>query len=83
MSRKNKKENYAVLFGFNLKDKTKTGYLQITPSGGYSIVKDASQASEFSTSVKAGKGSPLDWCEFFKTEPNISDWRFHPVILTR
>lgn len=82
MSRKKKKEKYAVLYGFNIKNKNKTGYLKIDRDG-YSIVQDKSAAAGFSISTESGRGTPEDWCRFFKDEPEISDWRFHPVILIR
>ena len=82
MSRKKKKEKYAVLYGFNIKNKNKIGYLKIGQDG-YSIVQDKNNATNFSISIESDKGTPEDWCQFFKEEPEISDWRFHPIILIR
>lgn len=82
MPRKKKKSKYAVLFGFDSKDKDRTGYLKVGPDG-CSVVENREEASEFSLSAEPGKGTPLDWCRFFRTEPGVSNWRFHPITLTR
>ena len=62
--RKKKQQIYAVLFGFNIKNKNQTGYLCITDNG-YKIVNDHMLATKYSLNVKPGKGTPKDWCEFF------------------
>ena len=72
---------FAVLFGFDITDKDRTGYLKVEETG-YTVVDDRHDATEFSLSAEPGKGTPRDWCEFFKTEPNVSNWRFHPITIT-
>ena len=72
---------FAVLFGFDTGDKERTGYLKVGETG-YSVVKNKCDATEFSLSAEQGKGTPKDWCEFFKAEPDISNWRFHPITVT-
>lgn len=69
---------YAVLFGFDMNDKDRTGYLKVGETG-CAVVDSRRDATEFSLSAEPGKGTPKDWCEFFKAEPGVSDWRFHPV----
>jgi hypothetical protein len=44
-------------------------------------VEDRRDATEFSLSAEPGHGTPRDWCEFFKTEQSVSNWRFHPIIV--
>ena len=79
----NKPEKYAVLFGFCLDDKEKTGYLKILEKS-CAVVSDKYDASRFSLDEKQpGWRPPSDWCRFFKDEPSVSRWRFHPVILTK
>lgn len=78
--RKKKQQTYAVLFGFNIKDKNQTGYLCITDNE-YKIVNNHVLATKYLLNVKPGKGTPKDWCEFFKEEEKLNQWRFHPVIL--
>lgn len=85
MSKKQTKKDtvrrFAVLFGFNIGDKDRTGYLKVGKTG-CMVVKNRRNATEFSLSAEPGKGTPKDWCEFFKTEQDISNWRFHPVTIT-
>ena len=69
-----------MLFGFDVEDKDVLGYLAIGPDGP-SVVEDRDRAARFALSAEPGKGTPKDWCEFFKTEPQLSGWRFHPVVL--
>lgn len=71
-----------MLFGFDVRDKDVLGYLTVGPDG-LSVTADRSRAMEFSLSAEPGKGTPRDWCEFFKSEPALSSWRFHPVTLVR
>ena len=83
MPRKRKKgdvRRFAVLFGFDVGDKDRTGYLKIA-DGKCAVVGDRKEATEFSLSAEPGKGTPKDWCEFFKTEPDVANWRFHPITL--
>ena len=85
MSKKQTKKDtvrrFAVLFGFNIGDKDRTGYLKVGETG-CMVVKNRRNATEFSLSAEPGKGTPKDWCEFFKTEQDMSNWRFHPVTVT-
>ena len=71
----------AVLFGFDVGDKDRTGYLRVGETG-YTIVENRRDATGFPLSVERGKGTPRDWCEFFKTEPGVSNWRFHPITVS-
>ena len=84
MSKKQTKKDavrkFAVLFGFNIGDKDQTGYLKVGKVG-YTVVKDRHDATEFLLSAEPGKGTPKDWCEFFKTEPDVLNWRFHPITI--
>ena len=84
MPRKRKKKSavrrFAVLFGFNVSNKDQTGYLKVGETG-YTIVENRRDATEFTLSAEPGKGTPRDWCEFFKTEPDVSNWRFHPITI--
>ena len=84
MPRKRKKKSavrrFAVLFGFNVSNKDRTGYLTVGETG-YTIVENRRDATEFTLSAESGKGTPRDWCEFFKTEPDVSNWRFHPITI--
>jgi len=79
-TKKNSVRRYAVLFGFDLNDKDRTGYLKVGETG-CAVVENRRDATEFSLSAEPGKGMPRDWCEFFKTEPGVSDWRFHPITV--
>ena len=72
---------YAVLFGFDLEDKDRTGYVRAGEKG-CSVVDGPEDATEFPLKPD-GEGSPKDWCEFFKGEPGLSGWRFHPVVMSR
>lgn len=45
-------------------------------------MEDRRDATEFSLFAEPGHGTPRDWCEFFKTEQGVSNWRFHPVTVT-
>ena len=71
---------FAVLFGFDTGDKNRTGYLKVGKTG-CAVVENRRDATEFSLSAEPGKGTPRDWCEFFKTEQDVSNWRFHPIIV--
>lgn len=82
MASRKKRRRCAVLFGFDLKDKENTGYLAFE-DGKCSITQDRAAAKEFSLSAEPGKGTPADWCEFFKTEPEVANWRFHPIVLLK
>lgn len=75
------RRKYAVLFGFDSRDKSRIGYLKVLENG-CSVVGRRSDATEFSLSAEPGKGTPSDWCRFFRDEPDVADWRFHPVIVT-
>ena len=85
MPRKRKKKSavrrFAVLFGFDTGDKDRTGYLKVGETG-CAVVKDRRDATEFTLSAEPGKGTPRDWGEFFTTEPDVSNWRFHPITVT-
>ena len=72
---------FAVLFGFDTADKDRTGYLKAGKNG-CAVTQDRRDATEFSLLAEPGKGTPKDWCEFFKTEPDMSNWRFHPITIT-
>ena len=72
---------YAVLFGFSLHDRDRTGYVKAGPSG-CSVTEDESDATKFRLAPD-GEGSPKDWCKFFRDEPELSSWRFHPVIMSQ
>ena len=80
--RKKKQQKYAVLFGFNIKNKNQTGYLCIT-NNEYKIVNNHTLATKYSLNIKTGEGTPKDWCDFFKNEEKLDQWRFHPVILIK
>ena len=84
MSRKKTKKDavrrFAVLFGFDVGNKDRTGYLRVGETG-YKIVENRHDATEFTLSAEPGKGTPRDWCEFFKTEPDVLNWRFHPITI--
>jgi hypothetical protein len=71
-----------VLFGFNIQNKNQTGYLCVIDNE-YKIVNNYTLATKYSLNIKPGKGTPKDWCEFFKNEEKLDQWRFHPVILTK
>ena len=75
-------DRFAVLFGFNVEDKDRTGYLKVGKTG-YSVTEDPAEATAFSLNPESGKGTPKDWCRFFKSERDISNWRFHPVIMVK
>ena len=84
MSKKQTKKDavrrFAVLFGFDTGDKDRTGYLKVGETG-CTVVENRCDATEFSLLAEPGKGTPKDWCEFFKTEPDVSNWRFHPITI--
>lgn len=86
MSRKQTKKDtirrFAVLFGFNIDNKDQTGYLKVGETG-CMVVKNKCDATKFSLSAEPGKGTPRDWCEFFKTEQDVSNWRFHPITVVK
>ena len=86
MSKKQTKKDavrrFAVLFGFDTVDKDRTGYLKVRETG-CTVVENRCDATEFSLSAEPGKGTPRDWCEFFKTEPDVSNWRFHPITIAQ
>ena len=86
MSKKQTKKDavrrFAVLFGFDITDKDRTGYLKVGETG-CTVVENRCDATEFSLSAELGKGAPRDWCEFFKTEPDVSNWRFHPITIAQ
>lgn len=86
MSKKQTKKDavrrFAVLFGFDITDKDRTGYLKVGETG-CTVVDDRHDATEFSLSAEPGKGTPKDWCEFFKAEPDVSNWRFHPITIAQ
>lgn len=79
-TKKNDVRRFAVLFGFDVGDKDRTGYLKVV-DGRCTVVDDKREATEFSLSAEPGKGTPRDWCEFFKTEQDVSNWRFHPITV--
>ena len=66
-----------------------TGFLSIdkskTSSSTYKIVDDIQDAMKFPSknfySTK-GFGTPKQWLEFFKGEPELEDWKFHLVKVT-
>lgn len=74
------RRKYAVLYGFNIDDKDDTGYLALGDNGPR-VTKNWLDAARFSLSAEPGKGTPRDWCEFFKGEAALSRWRFHPVTM--
>ena len=81
-TKKDAVRGFAVLFGFDTGDKDRTGYLRVGETG-YTVVEDMRDATEFPLSAELGHGTPRDWCEFFKTEPGVSNWRFHPVTVAK
>ena len=81
-TKKDAVRRFAVLFGFDIADKDRTGYLKVGETG-CTVVENRCDATEFSLSAEPGKGTPKDWCEFFKTEPDLSNWRFHPITIAQ
>ena len=70
------------MFGYNRKSPDETGFLRLTDAG-YEIIKDHELASGFETENLTGKkgwGSPEQWKEFFNSEEELKDWRFHVVL---
>ena len=71
-----------VLRGFKKDSKAETGFLGINKMGNttYSIVESQDDAMKFPSenvyNVK-GFGTPKQWFEFFKGEPELAEWKFH------
>ena len=74
-----------VLRGFKIDNKDETGFLAIGKArkdSTYTIVEDVDDAMKFpSENVYRlqGFGTPKQWLEFFKGEPELEDWKFHLV----
>ena len=73
---------------FKKDDKNDVGFLGISKSKkhAYKIVDDAEDALKFpSENVLSanGFGTPKQWLEFFKNEPELKDWKFHLVRTRR
>ena len=73
-----------VLRGFKIENKDETGFLSINaPEKSkdiYKIVDSQDEAMKFpSENVYGTKGfgTPKQWFEFFKGEPELEDWKFH------
>lgn len=81
-TRRKARDGYAVLFGFDVRDKERTGYVG-EGERGLAVVDDVRKAKTFALSAEPGHGTPEDWRDFFRSEPGLSSWRFHPVVLDR
>lgn len=73
-----------VLYGFKIDDKDETGFLALNPVGSkngiYKIIDDAELALKLpSKNVKRvrGFGTPAKWRDFFNSEAELSEWKFH------
>ena len=77
-----------VLRGYNISNKDDTGFLSIDKAGKphqiYKIVESQEDAIKFpSENVYGTKGfgTPKQWFEFFKGEPELEDWKFHLMTI--
>lgn len=78
-----------AMFGFNIDNKDETGFLSMSKSREdralYEIVDSIDEAMKFpSINIysQKGFGTPKQWLEFFKGEPELVDWKFHLVKTT-
>ena len=85
-AQKQPKVKWYVLRGYNIDNKDDTGFLSIDKTGKphqiYKIVESQEDAIKFpSENVYGTKGfgTPKQWFEFFKGEPELEDWKFHLV----
>lgn len=69
--------------GYNRKDKDQQGMLAMNDGKGtssYKIVgyiKDALKFPSKNVDKVSGFGTPEQWLEFFSSEPELKDWKFH------
>ena len=87
-TQKKPKVKWYVLRGYNISNKDDTGFLSIDKAGKphqiYKIVESQDDAIKFpSENVYGTKGfgTPKQWCEFFKGEPELEDWKFHLMTI--
>lgn len=85
------KRRWCVLFGFKRNDHNETGCLafrdeeemRLNPRLGlYKIVKDISEAKHFPCEnylSASGFAPPEKWLEFFNSERELREWKFHLV----
>lgn len=73
-----------ALHGFKVEDKNETGFLALntvkSKGGIYKIVDDVKLALKLpSKNVKRikGFGTPAKWRDFFNSETELSEWKFH------
>ena len=77
-----------AMFGFNIGNKDEVGFLSMSKDSRrhmYKIVDDAVDAMKFPSEnvlSVSGFGTPKQWLEFFKGEPELVDWKFHLVKTT-
>lgn len=88
---RSKRRRWCALYGFNINNKDKTGYLGFRDErelranprlGLYKIVKCAEEAAHFPCENYLSNpdfAPPEKWLEFFKKERELSQWRFHLV----
>jgi len=89
-----KTKRWCILFGFKRDNHSETGCLAFRSndeikanprSGIYKIVESASEAKHFPCENYdniQGFASPEKWLEFFSSEPELKDWKFHLVKRT-
>ena len=83
-TQKKPKVKWYVLRGYNIGNKDDTGFLSIDKTKKshqiYKIVESQEDAIKFPSEnvygIK-GFGTPKQWFEFFKGEPELEDWKFH------
>lgn len=70
--------------GYNKDNEDETGMLAFDSESRkpYKIVKDLNDALKFpSKNINnvEGFGTPEQWLDFFNSEPELEDWRFHLI----
>ena len=66
-----------MLFGYRLDDLDRTAYFK--EGGVCSSIWDASLFERENYSGKDGWASPSAWAQLFRTDPELSVWRFRPI----
>ena len=85
-SKSSKDLSWFLLMGFNKDNEDETGFLALDKDPEskkfYAVTKDKKLALKFpSKNVNnvEGFGTPTQWLNFFKNEPELSSWKFHIV----
>ncbi len=79
------KTKWFAMRGFKKDNKDEVGFLSMSKDRRrhvYKIVDDIDDAMKFPSEnvlSVSGFGTPKQWLEFFKGEPELSEWKFHLV----